>query len=482
MQKSPKNITYLLIILLISAMLSSCRVGQPPRSQLEQLEYTKVLRVGTLYSSRNFYYDQNDEPTGIDYELLHDFADYLGLKLKMIPLYSQSDLFNALKEQRVDLIAASLIPTPLQRLKFRFSPDFYDVNSVLVYQQGTPVPETIADVDQPIGVVSGSYHEYILRKLQRRYSTIKIEASDQVDDEELLRQVHQGTLMYAVVDDKILALTQRYYPKLATGLTLHQDESISWAIRLTQDDSFYSALIAFFGEKHSDGTIAKLVEKYFGHIEQFDYVDTRSFLRAVKTRLPSYESWFKLYADSLDWRLLAAVSYQESHWDPQARSHTGVRGLMMLTLNTAHHMGIDNRLDPEQSIKGGAAYLRRLISLVPDSIHEDEKIWFALAAYNMGFGHMLDARRVTQLQGANPNSWADVKERLPLLMQKQWYQKTQYGYARGNEAYNYVNNIRQYYQSLVLLDAQQRRLAMQLIRDIPEKESLQNQSEISQAK
>lgn len=468
MQKTLTNYTYIAIILLLGALLSSCRVDQQPHSQLEQLENSQVLRVGTLYSSRNFYYDQNDEPTGIDYELLSEFANYLGLKLKMIPLYSQSDLYNALKEQRVDLIAASLIPTPIQRLEFRFSPMFYHVDSVLVYKQGNTIPTQISDINTPVGVVASSYHEYVLRKLERRYSKLQLLPDDQVDDEELLRQVHQGTLSYAVVDDKILALTQRYYPKLAAALTLHEKEPVSWAIRKTDDDSFYAALIAFFGEKNQDGTIAKLVEKYFGHIEQFDYVDTRSFLRAVKSVLPKYEPWFKQYSGNLDWRLIAAVSYQESHWRPRARSHTGVRGMMMLTLNTAHHMGIQNRLDPEQSIKGGAAYLRRLLSLIPDSIHDDEKIWFALAAYNMGFGHMLDARRITKLQGADPNNWADVKERLPQLMQKKWYRQTQYGYARGSEAYNYVNNIRQYYQSLVLLEAQQRREEQQLIRDIPE--------------
>ncbi|MFM2486420.1 membrane-bound lytic murein transglycosylase MltF [Celerinatantimonas yamalensis] len=449
--------------LILALLLLGCRPNTSQRSELEQLEYAKVLRVGTLYSSRNFYYDQNDQPTGIDYELLENYANYLGVRLKMIPLYSQTDLFNALKKNRVDLIAASLIPTPALRSEFRFSPDFYDVDSVLVYRKGTTPPQTLADIDAPIGVIQGSFHDVILQRLKQRYPKLRIAADPQVDNEELLREVHQGTLRYAVVDNRILALTQRYYPKLASAFVINHQEPISWAIRRNDDDSFYSTLIEFFGQRHQDGTIAKLVEKYFGHIEQFDYVDTRSFIKAVSTTLPIYQKWFKQYAEGLDWRLLAAVSYQESHWDPHARSSTGVRGLMMLTLNTAHHMGVKNRLDPQQSIRGGADYLRRLISLVPESIHDDEKIWFALAAYNMGFGHMLDVRRLTKLQGGDPNNWADVKERLPLLMQKRWYRKTRYGYARGSEAYNYVNNIRQYYQSMVLLSAEKRRIQAQLV-------------------
>lgn len=445
--------------LLLLAILFGCRPDidklTPPRSELSHIQYQHILRVGTLYSPRNFYYDQNDQPVGIDYELLKSYTDYLGIKLKMIPLYSQNDLFNALREKRVDLVAASIIPTPALQRQYRFSPVFYNVNSVLVYRLGSHPPSSLKEVTAPIGVTQGSYHDDVLHQLKKRYPHLKIKADAQIDDEELLREVEQGTLKYAVVDNKILALTQRYYPQLSKALVLKKDEPISWAIRRNNDDSFYSTVIEFFGKKHQDGTIAKLVEKYFGHIQQFDYVDTRAFLAAIKTRLAQYKPWFEKYAGDLDWRLLAAISYQESHWKPDARSYTGVRGMMMLTLQTASLVNVHNRLDPEQSIRGGAAYLRRLIKRIPDTIHQDEKVWFALAAYNMGFGHVLDVRRLTKMQGGNPNNWADVKERLPLLMQKRWYRRTHYGYARGSEASHYVNNIRQYYQSLVLLDAQQ---------------------------
>jgi membrane-bound lytic murein transglycosylase F len=123
--------------------------------------------------------------------------------------------------------------------------------------------------------------------------------------------------------------------------------------------------------------------------------------------------------------------------------------MMMLTLPTAKSVGVTNRLDPEQSVRGGVEYLRRIVARVPDSINEHEKIWFALASYNVGYGHMMDARRLTKAQGGDPNAWADVKERLPLLRQKRFYSQTRYGYARGDEARNYVENIRRYYQSII---------------------------------
>jgi membrane-bound lytic murein transglycosylase F len=425
-------------------------------SELERLKESKTLRVGTLYSQRSFFYDQDDQPTGFDYELLSEFSQYLGVHLKLVPLYSQSDLYPALAQNRVDLLAASLSATPELSKQFRYSPDIYLVDSKLVYRKGNFRPSSLSELDAPVGVVAGSVHHQLLIDEQNSFPEIELDAQDQLDADELLRQVASGERPYALVDDKALALNQRYYPELAEAFTLKKDTPIVWLARRSPDDTLYSALIEFLGQRHQDGTIAKLTEKYFGQFQEFDYVDTRTFLEAANRRLPKYQAWFEQYSGDIDWRLLAAMSYQESHWRPKARSFTGVRGMMMLTLPTAKQVKVSNRLDPEQSIRGGAQYLANLISRVPDSIHADEKIWFALASYNLGLGHVLDARKITRLQGADPDSWTEVKERLPLLMQKKWYKKTTYGYARGKEAYDYVNNIRLYYQSLVLLDNKQR--------------------------
>ncbi|MGL4958395.1 MAG: membrane-bound lytic murein transglycosylase MltF, partial [Plesiomonas sp.] len=220
------------------------------------------------------------------------------------------------------------------------------------------------------------------------------------------------------------------------------------------------AMLDFMSNIVEDGTLARLEEKYFGHIDEFDYVDTRTFLAQIEKTLPQYQKLFEQYAGELDWRLLAAVAYQESHWNPDATSPTGVRGLMMLTRPTASSVGVNDRTDPEQSIRGGSDYLSRLLDKIPETIPEDERAWFALSAYNIGFGHMMDARRLTKLQGGNPDSWTDVKQRLPMLSQKRYYTQTRYGFARGGEAYRYVENIRRYTQSLVGYD-QAQQLAME---------------------
>ena len=246
----------------------------------------------------------------------------------------------------------------------------------------------------------------------------------------------------------VIALFQRIHPQVAVAFDISDEEPVMWYLNRNEDDSLYAAMLDFFSQSAEDGTLARLEEKYIGHVGSFDYVDTRTFLAAIDNVLPTLQEFFTQHARTMDWRLLAAVSYQESHWNPQATSPTGVRGLMMLTRATAEGLGVKDRLDPEESIAGGSLYLERLMTKLPESIPEDERIWFALAAYNMGYGHMLDVRQLTQQQGGDPDSWADVKQRLPLLSQKKYYQRLNYGYARGHEAYQYVENIRRYTVSL----------------------------------
>ena len=166
-------------------------------------------------------------------------------------------------------------------------------------------------------------------------------------------------------------------------------------------------------------------------------------VKASREKLPTYLPLFQKYAtDDIDWRLLAAVAYQESHWNPRAKSPTGVRGMMMLTLPTAKQLGIKSRIDPEQSIRGGARYIQKNKRRIPERIPEPDRTWLALAAYNIGFGHLEDARRLTQKFGADPDRWVDVKEYLPLLRQRKYYKQTRFGYARGDEPVQYVDNIK----------------------------------------
>ena len=202
----------------------------------------------------------------------------------------------------------------------------------------------------------------------------------------------------------------------------------------------------FVRRLQADGTLQRLHEQHFGKNAGISRINSHTFTLNMRNTLPQSRQMIQQVAleYQMEWQLLAAVAYQESHWDPEATSPTGVRGLMMLTLPTAKETGVTDRLDPLQSLRGGARYLKDLKRRLPPGIKEPDREWFALAAYNIGLGHLEDARVITQRQGGDPNRWEDVKARLPLLQQNSHYRTTRYGYARGVEAVTYVQNIRHY--------------------------------------
>ena len=179
-------------------------------------------------------------------------------------------------------------------------------------------------------------------------------------------------------------------------------------------------------------------------------LEEKIFLRQAERRLPRYQNVFEREARrrGLSWELLAAQAYQESHWNPRARSYTGVRGIMQLTQATSYSLGIKNRLDPVKSIAGGARHLSMLHKQLPLHIQEPDRTWIALAAYNIGMGHINDARRLSFRLGKNPDRWDEFKDVLPLLAKKTYYRTLRHRYARGWEAVRYVERIRAYWSIL----------------------------------
>lgn len=222
-----------------------------------------------------------------------------------------------------------------------------------------------------------------------------------------------------------------------------------WYLPNSSYSELQAAVLDFMNHANETGLISRIEEKYFNHLAHFDYVDIQSYLTAIKSVLPRYQSLFEKYRGDLEWQMLAAIAYQESHWDPNATSPTGVRGMMMLTRDTADRMKITDRTNAEQSIRAGSEYLHMLMSQVPETVPKEDRIWYGLAAYNMGLGHLLDVRRLTKQLGGNPDNWLDVKKNLPLLAEKRHYSGLKYGYARGFEAFQYVENIRRYYSSII---------------------------------
>jgi len=204
----------------------------------------------------------------------------------------------------------------------------------------------------------------------------------------------------------------------------------------------------------SENASFSLLQQIKHEVNGISPADSHTFIEHINTRLSEHKNVFKKVAlkYGMDWRFLAAISYQESLWNANAVSPTGVRGLMMLTRKTAKQLNIENRIDPLNSVLGGAEYYLKMHKKIPARIAELDRTWFALAAYNIGFGHLEDARILTQRAGGNPDLWLDVRKHLPLLSKKEWYEKTRFGYARGQEPVVYVRNIRNYFDLLVWLE------------------------------
>ena len=447
-----KAVNYFIAVVACCLFLSACNSDKQP-SNLNDILARGQLNVGTLFGPNSYFIDA-EGPAGFEYELAKKYAEHLGVKLNIVSSYNLEELLPKLETGEVDFLAASLLVTPNRLSSYKFSPSYNEVSQKLVFKQGQVRPRKIEDLTGRLIVTSHSSHAEKLRELKAQYPQLTWHETSELDNEELLKKLLDEEYDYAVVDSNTLAINRRYYPEISIGFTIQEPQPLAWAMSQASDDSILASLIEFFGEVHHNGTLLALNDKYYGHIEEFNYVDTRAFIAAVENTLPKYQPWFEKYGADIDWRLLAAISYQESHWNPRARSYTGVRGLMMLTLPTAKQMGVKSRLDPEQSIQGGAKYIKRLIDKMPERIPNPDRIWFALASYNVGFGHLNDARIITQKQGGDPDRWVEVKKRLPLLKQRKYYKKTKYGYARGDETVNYVENIRRYYDTLTWVDDQ----------------------------
>lgn len=462
------KINYLLIgvvtLLLAAALWPSLPWMGKPENRVAGIIARGELRVSTINSPLT-YAAINNKDYGLDYELAKRFADYLGVKLKVTVRQNISQLFDDLDAGKTDMLAAGLVYNTERVKNYQAGPTYYSVSQQLVYRVGGNRPRTLAGINaEQLAIAPGHVALNDLQALKEsKYPDLNWRVDEKRGTTALMQAVIDGTLEYTVADSVAVSLFQRVHPELAVALDISDEQPVTWFSEKSEDNSLSAAMLDFFNSMNEDGTLARLEEKYLGHGNDFDYVDTRTFLRAVQNTLPDLKPLFEKYARQIDWRLLAAIAWQESHWDPQATSPTGVRGMMMLTRNTAQSLGLTDRTDAEQSLDGGMRYLQDMMAKVPEAIPKEERIWFALAAYNMGYAHMLDAMALTKKQKGNPNSWSDVKQRLPLLSQKPYYSRLKYGYARGHEAYAYVENIRKYHISLVgYLSEQERKAAQEM--------------------
>ena len=424
---------------------------------LTHLQQTKQRGSLTLLTRNgaSSYFIGPEGGTGPEYDLAAAFADYLGVTLEVEVADEFGDLGSLLNSRQGELIAANLTRTPAREQLFNFGPDYAEAKTIVVYKRGENRPRELPDLlGIRLSVIAGSSYEGLLQKAQKVLPDLQWTAEKNMGMEGLLLAIADGELDATLVDSNIFRINSQFYPGLNIGFTIADKQPQAWAFLPGDDDSLVQKARSFFKLINENGTLAAIQNRYNENGHELDRVGMFQFMKQVRNRLPPLMPVFQevAAAHDMDWRFLAAMGYQESHWDPDAASSTGVRGIMMLTQRTAKQLGVHDRLDPEQSIEGGARYFLRMQKRVPDRIPEPDRSWMALAAYNMGWGHLEDVRVLTQKQGGNPDRWQDVSERLTLLSQEKWYRQTRYGYARGYEALQYVDNIRSYFDTLVWMD------------------------------
>lgn len=439
----------LLIALLLPLLTTAC---SEPQNELQRIQSEGKLVVITRNAATTYFEGPNG-PTGLEYDLASGFAEELGVKLEMTVAGNVSEVLTQLAAGNADMAAAGLTIIAPREQWAHFSTPYQQITQQLIYRSGHRRPKSLAKLNGQLEIIAESSHAEQLRKLKSKYPKLSWIENSEVESEELLNLVWEKVLDYTIADSNEVAMNRRYYPELRIAFDISEPQPLAWAFPKSRDDSLHHAANAYFADLESSGRLAQLIDRYYGHLEDFDYVGTRTYMRHIQQRLPEFRAMFEYSGKEydVDWRLLAAMAYQESHWDPAAVSPTGVRGLMMLTSATALELGVEQRADPVQSIRGGALYFSRLLKRLPDHITEPDRSWLAMAAYNIGYGHLEDARIITQQQGTDPDSWKEVRERLPLLHNRKWYRKTRFGYARGNEVVRYVENIRSYYDILVWL-------------------------------
>ena len=436
----------LLTILLLGCSEEAKKVETP--SGWKDIVSKKEITFLTMNSSSSYFQGKDGEYEGFEYELAKQFAQDHNFKAKFVTMDDVDSVLKGLEMGLGHIGVAGITNTEQRRKKHLFGPSYFSVYQTVVCKRNHKVKKS-KDLSKLNLIVSAkTSYEETLNFLKKRDKKLKWSSIEYRNSESLLQEVWKSKNLCTLSDSHLVDLHRRYLPELKKVFQFQSKNYLSWAMNI-QDKNTKKMVRKWFAKKETQELIEELKRKYFDFIE-FDPYNLKVFNKRIKTRLPKYKHLFQEAAKKVDlpWELIAAVGYQESFWNPRAKSPTGVRGIMMLTRRTAKELGVKNRIDPKQSIDGGARYLKKLIKRMPEYMHENDRIWFALAAYNVGYYHLRDALALSVWRNKDPTRWHSVETVLPLLSEKKWYRRLMYGHARGLEPVIYVNRIKDFYDIL----------------------------------
>ncbi len=435
----------------LSYLIQHRSLGYSPGT-LERIQKSGVLRLITTQSLNNFYLYRGD-PAGFEYELAREFARYLHVDLDVVTP-GWNNLLVYLEQGKGDFVGASMTITRERLERVKFSIPYMDVQQKVIHHALVFGPKDIEDLAlRTIHVRRDTSYHYRLKEIQESGIDVRYILHDNVPTEDLIAMINDREIKFTIADSNIARLNQRYMPDIRVGIPIYKKESVAWAVR-KDDPEMLEEINRFFLYARESGKLQKIVNKYYGHPKEFDVSELKTFHKRVQKHLPKYqdliENQSKKYG--FDWRLVAAVVYQESRFDPGAKSITHVRGLMQVTEAAAREMGIQDRRDPVQSVKAGIKYLKQMYDRFEEIEDDYQRLLFALASYNVGLGHVLDAMEIAEDKGLDPRIWNSMKKTLPLLSKPDVYKKTKHGYARGWEPVQYVERILTWYDILKQID------------------------------
>lgn len=440
MRTLTRTVFSLPVIALLLGILAACGRIEPPEKSGEL--------VVALVAGPTTYEKENGEINGFEYDLVNAFAESQGLKPRFVLTKDREETLKLVKQGKVHFAAGISIDDQTDLI---YTPPLRNAQAVIVKNADDLDfdDDTDATSNKTITVSGGSVQAALLKKMAGEAKKFLVTEMSGIPELTLLEQLAEQHHMLVATDSLLYALAARSHPELEVATKLPGKLEFGWAFSLDTKGLADKAREYLENLKKAGG-LARIQDRYFGYITRINTQGITDFMEAANTDLTHLRKYFQEGQEitGIDWRLLASLAYQESQWDTLATSPTGVRGIMMLTEDTADRLRVNNRLDPKQSILAGSRYLADLRDALPSSVEEPDRTWMALAAYNLGMGHMNGGRAIAEGLGKNPDSWYEMKSVLPLMAKPQYYARLKSGRARGGEAVIMVENIRTYYDIL----------------------------------
>jgi len=463
--------------ILVVCLLFSCQDSRDPNTSISNIDLPQIKQRQKLYAltgySATSYFIYKGRPMGYEYELLTRLADHLGLELEILIEDNLEQLFRRLNKGESDIIAYGLTITGDRKDLVKFTDYLFTTRQVLVQRKPDKwkqmklheideklVRSPLQLIGKKVQVKKASSYEERLKNLSEEIGgkIDVIEAGGDSTTEQLMEAVSTGKIDYTVADQHIALINQAYYQNLDVQTPLSLPQRIAWAVR-KKSPKLLNEVNDWIRKMKKETDYYVIYNKYFKNRRAFVHRAKSPYFSVTGGRISEYDDILKEQSKILDWdwRLLASLIYQESQFRNNASSWTGAVGLMQLLPHIGHEFGAKNLRNPRENIRAGVEYLHWLDVYWQDQINDhDERIKFVLASYNVGLGHVQDARRLAEKYGKSAIIWTDsVEKYIVLLSEEKYYndELVEFGYCQGLEPYNYVREIldryRKYLETII---------------------------------